>query len=347
MNERPIASISLDADNLWSYLKTHGNPEWQRRPSYLDALRPRILDLFGRHGLFATVFAVGHDVARQDGARLVAELAAAGHEIANHSYEHEPWLHLYSASQIEDELALTEAAIEQAGVARPLGFRGPGYSLSPALLHRLAARGYEYDATTLPTWIGPLARRYYFRTSGLVSAELDQRTALFGSAAEALRPVGPYAWDVGDPGSKLVELPVTTMPLLRTPVHASYLLFAYSVNPRLAWSYLSTTVAALRATRTAPSLLIHPLDVLDRTDAPGLEFFPGMDMSASTKRLVLDRLLGTLGEHWQLGSTRRHAASASQQRSLSIHPASSAGPHTSRELVRHRLWRRSRRSASL
>ena len=27
---RPIASISLDLDDLWSYQKTHGDPDWER-----------------------------------------------------------------------------------------------------------------------------------------------------------------------------------------------------------------------------------------------------------------------------------------------------------------------------
>ncbi|MEW5916878.1 MAG: polysaccharide deacetylase, partial [Gemmatimonadota bacterium] len=32
---RPLASISFDADNLWSYMKTHGDATWQAYPSYL------------------------------------------------------------------------------------------------------------------------------------------------------------------------------------------------------------------------------------------------------------------------------------------------------------------------
>lgn len=32
------ASISLDLDNLWSYLKIHGDDGWRSFPSYLDRL---------------------------------------------------------------------------------------------------------------------------------------------------------------------------------------------------------------------------------------------------------------------------------------------------------------------
>jgi len=138
MTARPTASVSLDMDNLWSYLKTHGDPEWERRPSYLPALAPRLLEVFGEHDLTATVFVVGFDAAREDGAKAVSEFAAAVHEIANHSYEHEPWLHRYPRSRMEEELIRTEEALTQAGVARPVGFRGPGYSLSVDLLDLLA-----------------------------------------------------------------------------------------------------------------------------------------------------------------------------------------------------------------
>ena len=41
-DHRPMASVSLDVDNLWSYLKTHGNPAWEGRPGYLGALGPRL-----------------------------------------------------------------------------------------------------------------------------------------------------------------------------------------------------------------------------------------------------------------------------------------------------------------
>ena len=190
----PNASVSLDMDNLWSYLKTHGDPTWQSRPSYLEALVPRMLEVFDAHSITATVFVVGADAAREDGQKAVAAINEAGHEVGNHSYEHEPWLHTYERGRLEEELARTEDAIVGAGAPRPRGFRGPGYSLSPELLELLDDRGYTYDASTLPTWIGPLARAYYFRSSHLAEEDKQQRSALFGSASEGLRPVHPYRW---------------------------------------------------------------------------------------------------------------------------------------------------------
>src|SRR4030065_112277 len=102
---RPAASLSLDLDNYWSYLKTHGNPAWEPYPSYLATAVPR---------------------------------------------------------------------------ARPRGFRGPGFSISEGVLETLIDLGYRYDASTLPTFIGPIARAYYFRASKLDAEERRRREALVG-----------------------------------------------------------------------------------------------------------------------------------------------------------------------
>ena len=190
-NDRPLASVSLDLDNLWSYLKTVGDPSWTSLPTYLPVVVPRLLELFDGIGITGTVFVVGQDTEVDENAEALASIAAAGHEVGNHSFHHEPWLHEYSRDQIVDELARTEEGLVRVTGVHPKGFRGPGYSLSPTLLTVLSERGYVYDASTLPTWIGPLARAYYFRSADLSPEERERRGRLFGTARDGLRPVHP------------------------------------------------------------------------------------------------------------------------------------------------------------
>ena len=99
------------------------------------------------------------------------------------------------------------------------------------VLLALERRGYRYDASTLPTFIGPLARAFYFRNADLTPEELAEREALFGSFRDGTRPLKPYRWALGD---GLIEVPVTTMPLLRTPIHMSYLMYLGERSPALA-----------------------------------------------------------------------------------------------------------------
>ena len=56
---KPLASLSLDLDDRWSYLRTAGDPSWADYPSYLNLVVPRLLEVLEQHRLRATVFVVG------------------------------------------------------------------------------------------------------------------------------------------------------------------------------------------------------------------------------------------------------------------------------------------------
>ncbi len=302
------ASLSLDLDNQWSYLKTAGFPQWSELPSYFDVVVPRFLEFLRARDLRITVFVVGQDAALEGHRRPLAAVADAGHEIGNHSYRHEPWLHLYSAAEIEEELTQAEECIRLATGQRPRGFRGPGYSLSDDTLRVLVRRNYLYDASTLPTFIGPLARAYYFLRSPLGRKDREKRRALFGSFRDGLRSVRPYCWDVD--GSSLLEIPVTTLPLLRLPFHASYVLYLASFSPRLGLLYFRMALELCRLSGIGPSFLLHPLDFLDAGDVPSLAFFPVMRLPWATKLDLLDRMLGMLRDRFDVLPMREHAQRA-------------------------------------
>lgn len=308
-----IASLSLDLDNQWSYMKTHGNPDWASLPSYLDVVTPRFLEFLDGLGCTITVFVVGQDAAEPRHQGVLRSIARAGHEIGNHSFRHEPWLHLYTEQGIESEIASAEVAIEQATGVRPCGFRGPGYSLSQNVLKVLTRRRYAYDASTLPTFIGPLARTYYFMSARLTPEQRAERKKLFGSFRDGLRPLKPYAWRI-DEGS-LLEIPVTTMPVLRTPIHLSYILYLAMYSETLALAYFRSAVFACRHAGIEPSLLLHPLDFLGRGEAPPLDFFPAMRVAASTKIDVLNRALRVFTRDFRVVSLRDHARAIHGRRS--------------------------------
>jgi peptidoglycan/xylan/chitin deacetylase (PgdA/CDA1 family) len=302
---KPMASVSLDLDNQWSYMKIHGDAGWEEFPSYLDRGVPRVLDFLAQRGLSITFFVVGQDAALKKNREALAALSAAGHEIGNHSFHHQPWLHLYSEAEIESELALAEEHIERATGQRPIGFRGPGFSLSLATLRVLKRRGYLYDASTFPTFIGPLARAYYFMTTKFDAKEAEQRKALFGTLREGLRPLRPYRWQVD--GGELLEIPVTTMPVFRVPIHASYVLYLARYSRALALAYFRSALLLCRGTGTPPSLLLHPLDFLGRDDTRALDFFPAMQKESSVKLDVMAGIFELLAAHYRVVGMAEHA----------------------------------------
>jgi hypothetical protein len=306
---KPIASLSVDLDNQWSYMKTHGDPGWEAFPSYLDIVVPRILKFFEDLDLKITFFIVGQDAALRKNRDALASIAEAGHEIGNHSFHHNPWLHLYTEQDFEAEIERAEVAIEGATGQRPVGFRGPGYSLSDATLRVLARRGYLYDASALPTFLGPFARAYYFRTAKLTADERLQRKALFGKFSDGFRPNRPFqmVFDGEPEAASITEIPVTTMPVLRIPFHVSYLLYLASISLRLALSYFKFALALCRLIGVQPSLLLHPLDFLGSDDAEGLSFFPGMALTTEEKAAVVSQAMGTLRRRHEIVELRQHA----------------------------------------
>ncbi|ANM29348.1 polysaccharide deacetylase [Acidobacteria bacterium Mor1] len=276
------ASLSLDLDNLWSYMKTHGDAGWERYPSYLDRMVPLALRCLEERDLQITFFIVGLDASLAQNHQALRSIVEAGHEVGNHSFHHEPWLHLYDDSRLEDELSRAENAIVTATGVRPDGFRGPGFSLSETTLRVLARRGYRYDASTFPTYLGPLARAYYFWTAKLDAEEKKRRAKLFGSVKDGLRPLKPYRWELGE--RRMLEIPVTTMPVSKAPFHVSYLLFLSMRSHLAACAYFRLALGMCRLTGVQPSLLLHPLDFLGGDDCPELAFFPAMGVDGEAKR---------------------------------------------------------------
>lgn len=321
---RPLASLSLDADNLWAYQMTHGDPGWEDYPTYLDELAAVVLPELASRELTITFFVVGQDAACPKNAAAISAMAQAGHEVGNHSFRHEPWLHRYTVEELHRELSRTEEALEAVTGHRPVGFRGPGYSLSPDVVRVLIDREYRYDCSTLPTVIGPLARRYYFRSAKLTADQREERSYLFGSARDGLRRLRPYLWELGE--DQLLEIPVTTMPLLRVPVHLSYVLYLSSASPALGFWYFANAMRFCRLRGVEPSILLHPLDFLGADDVDSLRFFPGMEMEGAVKRQMVLRCLDELARQFEVVPMCDHAEALHRRGGLPVIPASTSAP---------------------
>ena len=306
MSEKPLLSLGLDLDNLWSYMKIHGDAGWEAYPTYMSTLAPLLIDVLARHRLQITLFVVGQDAALDRNVEAFRAMADAGHEIGNHSFHHEPWLHLYSRPEIEDDLKRAEEAIERATGRRTVGFRGPGYSLSGDTLRVLASRGYTYDCSTLPTFLGPLARAYYFwKSRGMPEEERAKRKNLFGSFRDGLQPIRPYTWSID--GRSLVEIPVTTQPITRVPFHMSYVLYLSGFSTALARAHMAGSLAMCRLGGVTPSYLLHPLDLLGCDKVKELAFFPGMDQPTAAKIEFLEEGLERLKKSFRVVTLEEHA----------------------------------------
>lgn len=327
-SKKPVASLSLDLDDKWSYMKTHGDVAWESFPSYLNFVVPRILEFLKRRNLKITFFIVGQDAALDKNRELLKAIANAGHEIGNHSFKHEPWLHLYSKEQIESEIIVAEENIECATGHKPIGFRGPGYSLSRAVLQVLIQRGYQYDATTFPTYLHPLARLYYFTTTKFTPEQKQQRKLLGGTFRDGYRPIRPYRWQM-DVGT-LLEMPVTTMPFFRIPIHFTYLLSLSIIAQRLALQYFSAALMLCRLTSIQPSMLLHPTDFLGSDDIQNLSFIPGMSISSEKKMDLVSKVLSMLRDQFTVMTLQRHTQEVAELDNILVLEPNFPNHHVSR-----------------
>ncbi len=114
-------SSRLIAPSIW-----HGN---RKRPALAltfddgpSESTPALLELLAEHDVKATFFMCGHNVRRLK--EIAREVAAAGHEIGNHTDSHAP-LYFKSPEFIYRELALAQESIYQITRVTPSLFRAP------------------------------------------------------------------------------------------------------------------------------------------------------------------------------------------------------------------------------
>jgi peptidoglycan-N-acetylglucosamine deacetylase len=276
---RQLASISLDLDNQWSYMRAQGVSGWESYPTYLPVVVPDILRVSDALRMRLTIFVVGRDAEIPANTAPLRQILEAGHDIGNHSYMHEPWMHETPVADITAELTKTQDAIERATGYRTVSFRGPGFAVSKDLLGVLRSMGYVYDASVFPTFLGSMLRKAALKGVNVPAA---QKTDVeFGQWTDGFRTLHPHRWQL--PQGEMIEIPVTTMPLFRIPIHLTYLHFIAEKSEWLAKFYLGLALTLCQIFRVEPSILLHSLDFIAADRAPELSAFPGMGRSTEAK----------------------------------------------------------------
>ena len=131
---------------------------------------PRVLEQLAKAGARATFFLVGKKA--QARPELVREIAAAGHELGLHGFEHDRLFSLRGAKHVAEDIRRTQAAIAAAGVPEPTLFRPPINFLS-----HLTVNGARRTGVTL---VGCSARAF----DGFASASLPAVTRRLTRALE-------------------------------------------------------------------------------------------------------------------------------------------------------------------
>ncbi len=183
-----VNGLSVDVEDWFQVGAFEGvidRAEWDGLADRVWRNVHEILDLFDEAGARATFFTLGW-VAVRHGA-LLREIAARGHEVASHGWDHQRVFRMDRA-QFAQDIARARTAIEDAAGVRVTGYRAPSFSIdrrTPWAFMELAEQGYAYSSSVAPVqhdhygW--PDAPRFAFRPlpwSTLV--EIPVTTALVG-----------------------------------------------------------------------------------------------------------------------------------------------------------------------
>jgi polysaccharide deacetylase family protein (PEP-CTERM system associated) len=232
--------------------------EWPRWESRIENNTYLLLDIFARHGVSATFFALGWIAERYP--HLIRAIAAAGHEIACHGYQHQ-LIYCQTPDQFRCDVQRAKRILEDIVGADVVGYRAPSYSITAAstwALDVLIDEGFLYDSSIFPI---------YHDRYGIPSAERFIHT-------------------IHRPGGEIVELPPSTVALgpLNLPLAGGgyFRLFPYEVFRR--------GLRHINDREHQPAVfMVHPWEV--DPDQPRV---PGTRLNVWRHRLNLGQTLGRL-----------------------------------------------------
>ena len=141
--------------------------EWERMPCRVERNVERILELLAGAAARATFFTLGWIAERYP--QLVRRIAAAGHEIASHGYEHRR-----ASEQTQEEfradIRRAKALLEHITGSEVKGYRAPSFSIgaaTPWAFDCIAQAGYRYSSSVYPVrhdhYGAPDAPRFAYR----------------------------------------------------------------------------------------------------------------------------------------------------------------------------------------
>lgn len=219
---------------------------------------PRLASFAREHAIPLTLFTIGADLRRDRNAQGLRDMASAGHEIGNHTFDHLYDVTRREPNEIRRQLELGAAAIHSAIGRRPAGFRAPGYVVHDELIDALIDTGHAYDTSVFPCpayFAAKAAAMAWIAVRGRTSRSVQDHPRVLMAPTRPYRPGRPYNRSGDRP---IIELPVQVTRGLRLPYIGTTLTLAG--ERRAQW--LTRMVLG----EPVVNLELHGMDVLDESD---------------------------------------------------------------------------------
>lgn len=150
---RIVNGLSVDVEDWFqvgAFEDVIERDSWPTLDDRVDRNVRQILDLFDEARATATFFTLGW-VAQRHGA-LLREVAARGHEIASHGWDHAR-VHTMTREEFGADIRRARQVIEDATGIRVTGYRAPSFSIdqrTPWAFAELVEQGYAYSSSVAP-----------------------------------------------------------------------------------------------------------------------------------------------------------------------------------------------------
>ena len=286
-----ISTIQVDLDGLWTNLQYYGYESDVSPDAVFETAIPRYIELFREFGIKATFFVIGKDVEDPKKKALLQRLHQEGHELANHTYTHPFGLRKLTKEQKLQEIEKGEKAIISITGKKPLGFKSPGYDVDPETQQILREKGYIYDSSVIPTFVYPIIMRINSVLTRSTKRTHGPKLHWFLAPNRPYYPSLLSEWKKGkffSSKSSLLEIPCTTMPFFKIPIHATFAL-------KFGMLYFLPTYFATRIIRLPINYELHAADLADVISDSRLGHLVGMSLE---RRISLCRkMLKIMTEH--------------------------------------------------
>lgn len=166
-----VNALSCDVEDYFQVAAFDGvlaREGWDQQPRRVDRNTHAVLDLFARCGVKGTFFTLGWVAERHPD--LVRRMAADGHEVASHGYDHAK-VSTLTPAQFRADIRRTKALLEDLSGQPVRGYRAPSYSIGRDnlwALEVLQEEGHVYSSSIYPIrhdhYGMPEAPRFAFRT---------------------------------------------------------------------------------------------------------------------------------------------------------------------------------------
>ncbi|MDG2512063.1 DUF3473 domain-containing protein [Sphingobium yanoikuyae] len=205
-------ALSVDVEDWFqvgAFERTISRADWDALAHRVERNTDAVLDLFAQAGVTGTFFTLGWVAERYPA--LMRRIAAAGHEVASHGYDHAR-VFTFTPEQFRADLRKSRAILEDASGQKVSGYRAPSFSIDPRTpwAHPiLAEEGYAYSSSVAPIrhdhygW--PDSPRFAWKPVAgsdllelpVTTAKLGQRTlAAGGGGFFRLLPYGFSRWAI-------------------------------------------------------------------------------------------------------------------------------------------------------